>query len=122
KPAKASTPPAAPEAAPREAAPKETPRPTGVEVLPPSPAARRALAEAGLSPADVKGTGRRGQILKHDVPPPQKVAAAAPAQAAVRAPTPVQGLRVPPAPIDEEREQRVKMTRLRQTIARRLKD
>ena len=35
--------------------------------MPPSPAARKLLAEARLEPGDVKGSGRRGQVLKQDV-------------------------------------------------------
>ncbi len=95
---------------------------------PPPPAAKKALAEAGISADDVAGSGKRGQVLKEDV---AKAAAAAPA-AAPAASTPVsyapvpavvsQQLRVPSTPNDHAREERVKMTRLRQTIARRLKD
>jgi 2-oxoglutarate dehydrogenase E2 component (dihydrolipoamide succinyltransferase) len=92
--------------------------------MPPSPAARKALEEAGLNSADVAGSGKRGQVLKEDVvnavarPAP---AAAPVAYASVPALAPQQ-LRVPSAPNDAAREERVKMTRLRQTIARRLKD
>ena len=92
---------------------------------PPSPAARKALAEAGLSAHDVKGSGRHGQVLKEDV-----IAAASTASQSTTAlslrktpsPLPVEGLRLPGAQIDVNREERVKMTRLRQTIAQRLKD
>jgi len=104
--------------------------------MPPSPAARKALDEAGLNAGDVSGSGRRGQVLKEDVaaaqaaPAGQAAKAAAPgAQAsstavAVSAPLPVpsQQIRVPSSVPDSARENRVKMTRLRQTIARRLKD
>jgi 2-oxoglutarate dehydrogenase E2 component (dihydrolipoamide succinyltransferase) len=100
--------------------------------MPPSPAARKYLAEAGLPPASVVGSGRRGQVLKQDVLPAQAPSAHAPsghvatAAAALlaRAPTP----KAPPAPRppimpqNETREERVHMTRLRQTIARRLKE
>ncbi|CFX10649.1 dihydrolipoyltranssuccinase [Candidatus Filomicrobium marinum] len=97
------------------------------EDMPPSPAARKALAEAGLSKTDVEGSGRRGQVLKHDVPAvsaqrAQPSSSATASYVPVAAPAPSQGLRVPSAPVDDQREQRVKMTRLRQTIARRLKD
>lgn len=71
-----------------------------------APAAKKAMAEAGLTPAQVAGTGRDGRIMKEDV-------AAAAAPAAVRGPVPGD---------DAAREERVKMTRLRQTIAQRLKD
>jgi 2-oxoglutarate dehydrogenase E2 component (dihydrolipoamide succinyltransferase) len=95
--------------------------------MPPSPAARKYLAEAGLPPASVVGSGRRGQVLKQDVLPAQAPSAHAPsgqvatAAAALlaRAPT---APRPPIMPQDETREERVHMTRLRQTIARRLKE
>ena len=110
--------------------------------MPPSPAARKMLAEAGLDAAAVMGSGKRGQILKEDVPAAAEGAPAAqpnedeePAAAASRAPpqapafagtvpvpVPVQSLRLPPAAVDAGREERVRMTKLRQTIAQRLKD
>jgi 2-oxoglutarate dehydrogenase E2 component (dihydrolipoamide succinyltransferase) len=79
---------------------------------PVSPAVRRVSAEAGVNPADIPGTGRDGRATKADamayVNAP-KASAAAPATA--KAPREV-----------GPREERVKMTRLRQTIARRLKE
>ena len=81
-----------------------------------APSAKKMMAENNLSADQVTGTGRDGRIMKEDVqkalanPTP---AAEAPAPAAPRAPV---------AAEDEAREERVKMTRLRQTIARRLKD
>ena len=86
--------------------------------MPPSPAARKQLAEAGLEAKDVKGSGRRGQILKHDVP----ARAAESLLARERKPKPAPAPRAPVAADDESREERVRMTRLRQTIARRLKE
>ncbi len=98
----------------------------GGSAMPPSPAARKALAESGLSADDVDGSGRRGQVLKSDVAAtksaPQMPVAAPVAYAPAPLPVPVQQLRVPSTATDAEREQRVPMTRLRQTIARRLKD
>ena len=91
-----------------------------------TPSAQKLMAESGLAAADVEGSGKRGQILKEDVlaaaakPAPAAKAAEAPATAAP-APAPAQA-RGPVAAEDEVREERVKMTRLRQTIARRLKD
>ena len=67
-----------------------------------SPAARKILAEKGIDPASLEGTGRGGRVTKADA-----LAAAPPA--------------APPAGVSEGRENRVAMTRLRQTIARRLK-
>ena len=99
--------------------------------LPPAPSAAKILAEKGISPADVAGTGRRGQILKEDaVAAAAKPAAAMTAQAQAPVPyvpmapmpMPAAQLRTPAPPNDAAREERVKMTRLRQTIARRLKD
>jgi 2-oxoglutarate dehydrogenase E2 component (dihydrolipoamide succinyltransferase) len=99
----------------REPQPREE---ISAEEMPPSPAARKLLAERGLSPADVKGSGRRGQVLKGDV-----VAEAAEALLArERKPKPPAPPRAPIAADDEAREERVRMTRLRQTIARRLKE
>jgi len=80
-----------------------------------APSANKMMAEKGLDPASVTGTGRDGRIMKEDV---QK-ALQAPKAVETPAPAPVRG---PVAAEDAAREERVKMTRLRQTIARRLKD
>jgi len=85
---------------------------------PPSPAARKLLAEAGLGANDVKGSGRRGQVLKQDVP----AKAAQALLARERRPKAPPAPRAPIAPDDASREERVRMTRLRQTIAKRLKE
>ncbi|MGB8711240.1 MAG: 2-oxoglutarate dehydrogenase complex dihydrolipoyllysine-residue succinyltransferase [Methyloceanibacter sp.] len=102
---------------------------TATAEMPPSPAARKYLAETGLSQASVVGSGRRGQVLKQDVlaqagAAPSGAVATAAASLLAREPKP----KVPPAPRppitpqDETREERVRMTRLRQTIAKRLKE
>ncbi|MGR3436077.1 MAG: 2-oxoglutarate dehydrogenase complex dihydrolipoyllysine-residue succinyltransferase [Shimia sp.] len=79
-----------------------------------APSAKKLMAEKGLDPAQVQGTGRDGRIMKGDVLDALAKPAEAPkAAAAPRAPTPAD---------DASREERVKMTRLRQTIAKRLKD
>ncbi len=83
-----------------------------------APAAKKAMAEAGISPDTVTGTGRDGRVMKDDVAKAVAAASAAPPAAAA----PVSAPRAPVAANDEAREERVKMTRLRQTIARRLKD
>ncbi len=80
-----------------------------------SPSVRRAILEHGLDPSTIKGTGKDGRITKEDVAAaaqnkPQ--AAAAPAAAVPQA----------SAATGERKEERVKMTRLRQTIAKRLKE
>ena len=81
-----------------------------------APAAKKAMAEAGLAAAQVQGTGRDGRIMKEDV---ARTASAAPVTAA---PAPAAIPRAPVPADDAAREERVKMTRLRATIARRLKD
>jgi 2-oxoglutarate dehydrogenase E2 component (dihydrolipoamide succinyltransferase) len=78
-----------------------------------SPAVRRAVLEYGIDPATIKGSGKDGRITKEDVVAAAQAKAASPAAAAVSAPV--------AAPSNERREERVKMTRLRQTIAKRLK-
>ncbi len=87
-----------------------------------APSARKAMAEAGLSPDAITGTGRDGRIMKEDVARAVASAATTPAATpqapAAPAPTP----RAPVPAEDAAREERVRMTRLRQTIARRLKD
>ena len=84
-----------------------------------APAAKKAMAEAGISRDAVTGSGRDGRIMKEDV---QKAIAAG-TKAAPAAATPVATAPRAPVPADDAaREERVKMTRLRQTIARRLKD
>ncbi len=85
-----------------------------------APSAEKAMAEAGLSADQVTGTGRDGRIMKEDVAK-AVAAAAAPAPAATPAPA-AQAPRAPVAAEDASREERVRMTRLRQTIAKRLKD
>jgi 2-oxoglutarate dehydrogenase E2 component (dihydrolipoamide succinyltransferase) len=78
-----------------------------------SPAVRKAVVESHVNPADIAGTGKDGRLTKGDV----IEHLAKPAAAAVSAP-----VVVPAAAAPQGAEERVKMTRLRQTIARRLKD
>ena len=85
-----------------------------------APSAKKAMAEAGLSADEVKGTGRDGRVMKEDVA--KAVTTPAPAPAPTAAPAPAAIPRAPVPADDAAREERVKMTRLRQTIARRLKD
>lgn len=83
-----------------------------------SPAVRRAVIEYGIDPTTIKGTGKDGRITKEDVVAAAQAKQAAPAPAATApAPAPAPS----PASTGERREERVKMTRMRQTIARRLK-
>ena len=120
--AKAAAP--APKAAPAPetpiAAPEPAPTPTQSDAL--APSVRRLVSEHGLSPADIVATGKDGRLTKGDV-----LAAvsgqAPPAQAPVGAPQTAAAQTLRPASADQSaREERVKMTRLRQTIARRLKE
>ncbi len=103
-----------------------------------SPAAARMMEEEGIDASSIEGSGKRGQILKSDVieaiekgtaaklgksasasttaksePAPSPTPPSPPVPAAARAPSPAD---------DETREERVRMTRLRQTVAQRLKD
>src|SRR5579859_4947969 len=105
-PAAAASAPAAPKAPPSDA--------------PLAPSVRRLSAESGVDASTVPGSGKDGRVTKGDMLAAIEKAAAAPtpvsqpaASVQVRAPSPAD---------DAAREERVKMTRLRQTIARRLKD
>ena len=82
-----------------------------------APSAKKAMAEAGISRDQVQGSGRDGRVMKEDVAKAVSAGSSAPQPAA-----PAQAPRAPVAAEDAAREERVKMTRLRQTIARRLKD
>ncbi|APO69509.1 dihydrolipoamide succinyltransferase [Rhizobium gallicum] len=107
--------PAAPAAA--TAAPVAS-APAPASTMPAAPAAAKMLAENNLSADQVEGSGKRGQVLKGDVIAAVAKGLSAPA-AAPAAPAAVRG---PSTVEDAGREERVKMTRLRQTIAKRLKD
>ncbi|TCU16575.1 2-oxoglutarate dehydrogenase complex dihydrolipoyllysine-residue succinyltransferase [Rhizobium sullae] len=89
-----------------------------VSTMPPAPAAAKMLAENNFSADQVEGSGKRGQVLKGDVIAAVAKGLSAPAAAPV-APAAARG---PSTVEDATREERVKMTRLRQTIAKRLKD
>ncbi len=81
------------------------------------PSVRKIAAESGVDPAKVDGSGKHGQVTKGDM--------MAAIERAASAPTPVGAhmqMRAPSGADDAAREERVHMTRLRQTIARRLKD
>ncbi len=81
-----------------------------------SPAVQRVVTENNLDPKTIAATGPKGNITKADAV--NAISAAPAAPAAAPAPT-----AAPAAPrADQPREERVKMTRLRQTIARRLKE
>src|SRR6056297_3584385 len=102
---------------PSDEASGDTPAASGKDVED-APSAKKAMAEKGVSRDQVQGSGRDGRVMKEDV----AKAAAAATQAPAAASTPAQAPRAPSPAEDASREERVKMTRLRQTIARRLKD
>ena len=116
------------------AAAKAAPAPAAATPMPPAPAAAKLAAEDKIDLASVAGSGKRGQVLKGDVlaavasaRAPSPVVAPAPLQAPALAPIPASAPAPMPAartiaPDDSAREERVRMTKLRQTIARRLKD
>lgn len=79
-----------------------------------APSAKKAMAEAGVSRDQLQGSGRDGRVMKEDV--------ARGAVAPAPSPAPASAPRAPSSPEDAHREERVRMTRLRATIARRLKD
>jgi 2-oxoglutarate dehydrogenase E2 component (dihydrolipoamide succinyltransferase) len=112
----AAAPAAQPAAAPQPVATAPAPAPVAAPVensdLPLSPSVRRMVLELGIDPSKIKGTGKDGRLTKEDVVAAAKGApAAAPAAAAsVAAPT-----------VAGRQEERVRMTRLRQTVAKRLK-
>ncbi|TPI59119.1 2-oxoglutarate dehydrogenase complex dihydrolipoyllysine-residue succinyltransferase [Mesorhizobium sp. B3-1-3] len=90
--------------------------------MPPAPAAAKLIAEANLSVDQLSGSGKRGQVLKGDVLDAiAKGAPSQPAETPKAAPAPVVA-RAPSSTEDAPREERVRMTKLRQTIARRLKE
>ncbi len=115
--AAAATP--APAAAPAAKAEAAAPAPATASedsVTTLSPAVRRLVLEHGLDPSKIKGTGKDGRLTKEDV---LAAANAAPEAAPAAAPAVVAAPTASGAP--GRREERVKMTRMRQTIAKRLK-
>jgi len=107
------------EAKPAAAAPAtEAPKAVATKAADSGPAVSRLAAESGVDPSKVAASGKDGRVTKGDMLAAiatggTAAPAAAPAPLAVRAPS---------APDDGAREERVKMTKLRQTIARRLKE
>jgi 2-oxoglutarate dehydrogenase E2 component (dihydrolipoamide succinyltransferase) len=107
----------APAAKPAETSKQAPAAPQRSSEMPVPPSVRKMAAESGVDPSKVSGTGLHGQVTKGDMLSAIERAAAQPtpvsAPAQMRAPSPAD---------DAAREERVHMTRLRQTIARRLKD
>ena len=111
-------------------------KPAPVTAMPPAPSAAKIAVENGIDLSTITGSGKRGQVLKGDLlqeparpdtakldakPEPAKPSPAPIAPASAPLPAPI-AMRAPAAPDDASREERVRMTKLRQTIARRLKD
>ena len=98
--------------------------PVEPRTMPPAPAAAKLIAENNLSVDQLSGSGKRGQVLKGDVLDAiSKGAPSQPAETPKAAPAPAPvAVRAPSSGDDAVREERVRMTKLRQTIARRLKE
>jgi len=110
-PAAPPPPPAAAPAAAAKAAPTDAPL---------APSVRKISAESGIDAATVPGSGKDGRVTKGDMLAAIEKAASAPTP--ISQPAAAVQVRAPSPADDAAREERVKMTRLRQTIARRLKD
>ncbi|MEN0042006.1 MAG: 2-oxoglutarate dehydrogenase complex dihydrolipoyllysine-residue succinyltransferase, partial [Pseudomonadota bacterium] len=109
------------EAAPAPAASNSAPAASEAASVPaaamdPAPSASKMIAENNLDASKIEGSGKRGQVLKGDV------ISALESGSATASAKPADVPRTKPSAEDEVREERVRMTRLRQTIARRLKD
>jgi 2-oxoglutarate dehydrogenase E2 component (dihydrolipoamide succinyltransferase) len=115
-PAKAAAPPP-PAAAPAPAAAAQKAPPTDAPL---APSVRKISAESGIDAATVPGSGKDGRVTKGDMLAAIEKAASAPTP--IHQPAAAVQVRAPSPADDAAREERVKMTRLRQTIARRLKE
>jgi 2-oxoglutarate dehydrogenase E2 component (dihydrolipoamide succinyltransferase) len=111
----AAAPTPAPATAPAPAAPKAPPADA-----PLAPSVRKLSAESGVDASTVPGSGKDGRVTKGDMLAAIEKAASAPTP--VNQPAAAMQVRAPSPADDAAREERVKMTRLRQTIARRLKE
>jgi 2-oxoglutarate dehydrogenase E2 component (dihydrolipoamide succinyltransferase) len=129
-PGKAAEKTATPAAAPDEPKPKAEPKPPPAPAAPApkvapadvplAPSVRKLAEESGIDAAKLAGTGKAGRVTKGDMLEAIERAAAQPTP--VAQPAAAVQVRAPSPADDAAREERVKMTRLRQTIARRLKD
>jgi 2-oxoglutarate dehydrogenase E2 component (dihydrolipoamide succinyltransferase) len=124
RPAAAAAKPAAaapPSSAPAAAAPAAAAAPKAPPAdAPLAPSVRKISAESGIDASSIAGSGKDGRVTKGDMLAAIEKAASAPTP--VNQPAAAVQVRAPSPADDAAREERVKMTRLRQTIARRLKD
>jgi 2-oxoglutarate dehydrogenase E2 component (dihydrolipoamide succinyltransferase) len=113
-------------AGPEEIKPEPAAKPVTATDRAPAPSAQKLINENNLDAGNIAGSGKAGQVLKEDVQAalakPAAAPSAAPAAKPAEAKAPAPAPRAPVAADDAGKEERVKMTRLRQTIARRLKD
>jgi len=104
--------------------PKPAPTPTAPKAPPAdaplAPSVRKLAAESGISASTVPGSGKDGRVTKGDMM--DAIARAVAAPTPVAQPAAAVQVRAPSPPDDAAREERVRMSRLRQTIARRLKE
>jgi len=121
RPAAASAPQAAPSPTHANAAPASGHSPNAGTL---APSVRRIAEESGVSPSNIAGSGKDGRVTKGDMLAAIESSASRPGAISFPAPQPMQApsIRTPSAPGEESREERVRMTKLRQTIARRLKE
>jgi len=119
KPAAAPAKPAAPPPPQPVAAPASAPRAAPAD-SPLAPSVRKLSAESGIDASTVPGSGKDGRVTKGDMLAAIEKAASAPTP--IHQPAAAVQVRAPSPADDAAREERVRMTRLRQTIARRLKD
>jgi len=117
--AAAAPPAAAVASAPAPAAPKVADKAPPTDA-PLAPSVRKIATESGIDASTVPGSGKDGRVTKGDMLAAIEKAASAPTP--VNQPAAAVQVRAPSPADDAAREERVKMTRLRQTIARRLKD
>src|SRR5215203_4790480 len=96
------------------------PKSKGPDDMPVPPSVRKLAAESGMDASTVPGSGKDGRVTKGDMMAAIERAAAAPTP--IAQPAAALQVRAPSPADDAAREERVKMTRLRQTIARRLKE
>ncbi len=120
RPAEAAEAAPAPQPAAVKAATKDAAAGAAAAARPPAPSVRKLAAETDTDVAAVAGTGKGGRITKGDMLAAIERAAAQPTL--VTQPAAAIQVRAPSPPDDAAREERVRMTRLRATIARRLKE